>query len=63
MAVQARACHVSSHAMPCAHAPATSLQIGGSDQWGNITAGTDLIRRVQARDGAFGAYAMDGMRA
>lgn len=22
-----------------------SLQIGGSDQWGNITAGTDLIRR------------------
>ncbi|MBD1372571.1 tyrosine--tRNA ligase [Hazenella sp. IB182357] len=24
------------------------LQIGGSDQWGNITAGTDLIRRTQA---------------
>ncbi|MFF4989780.1 tyrosine--tRNA ligase [Streptosporangium saharense] len=23
-----------------------TLQIGGSDQWGNITAGTDLIRRV-----------------
>ncbi len=23
-----------------------SLQIGGSDQWGNITAGTDLIRRL-----------------
>ncbi|GGS77303.1 tyrosine--tRNA ligase [Planobispora rosea] len=23
-----------------------ALQIGGSDQWGNITAGTDLIRRV-----------------
>ena len=23
-----------------------SLQIGGSDQWGNITAGTDLIRRT-----------------
>jgi tyrosyl-tRNA synthetase len=22
------------------------LQVGGSDQWGNITAGTDLIRRV-----------------
>ena len=22
------------------------LQIGGSDQWGNITAGTDLIRRL-----------------
>ncbi|MDQ6888374.1 MAG: tyrosine--tRNA ligase [Gemmatimonadota bacterium] len=25
-----------------------SLQIGGSDQWGNITAGVDLIRRVAA---------------
>ncbi len=24
------------------------LQIGGSDQWGNITAGVDLIRRVDA---------------
>ncbi|GII58239.1 tyrosine--tRNA ligase [Planotetraspora thailandica] len=24
-----------------------SLQIGGSDQWGNITAGVDLIRRVE----------------
>jgi len=24
------------------------LQIGGSDQWGNITAGTDLIRRMRA---------------
>jgi tyrosyl-tRNA synthetase len=24
-----------------------SLQIGGSDQWGNITAGMDLIRRVR----------------
>lgn len=23
-----------------------SVQIGGSDQWGNITAGTDLIRRL-----------------
>ncbi len=23
------------------------LQMGGSDQWGNITAGTDLIRRVE----------------
>lgn len=32
-----------------------AVQIGGSDQWGNITAGTDLIRRVQQRDGAFGA--------
>ena len=25
---------------------ATTLQVGGSDQWGNITAGVDLIRRV-----------------
>ena len=25
------------------------LQIGGSDQWGNITAGTDLIRRALAQ--------------
>ncbi|MEU0572721.1 tyrosine--tRNA ligase [Nonomuraea sp. NPDC005983] len=24
-----------------------SLQVGGSDQWGNITAGVDLIRRVE----------------
>ncbi|MEV0390826.1 tyrosine--tRNA ligase [Nonomuraea sp. NPDC050643] len=24
-----------------------SLQIGGSDQWGNITAGADLIRRIE----------------
>ncbi len=24
-----------------------SLQIGGSDQWGNITAGVDLVRRVE----------------
>lgn len=27
------------------------LQIGGSDQWGNITAGTDLIRRLGTEDG------------
>ncbi|MCW2680074.1 MAG: tyrosyl-tRNA synthetase [Frankiales bacterium] len=26
------------------------LQIGGNDQWGNITAGLDLIRRVQGGD-------------
>ena len=30
-----------------------TLQIGGSDQWGNITAGTDLIRRVEGA-AAFG---------
>ena len=28
------------------------LQTGGSDQWGNLTAGVDLIRRVDRRDGA-----------
>lgn len=27
-----------------------TLQIGGSDQWGNITAGVDLIRRMQGDD-------------
>jgi tyrosyl-tRNA synthetase len=27
------------------------LQIGGSDQWGNITAGLDLIRRVEGGSG------------
>jgi tyrosyl-tRNA synthetase len=25
------------------------LQVGGSDQWGNITAGVDLIRRVESK--------------
>jgi tyrosyl-tRNA synthetase len=30
-----------------------TLQIGGSDQWGNITAGTDLIRR-KTGESAFG---------
>ena len=29
------------------------LQVGGSDQWGNITAGTDLIRRTEG-ESAFG---------
>ena len=27
-----------------------TIQVGGSDQWGNITAGIDLIRRVKAGD-------------
>ncbi len=27
-----------------------TIQVGGSDQWGNITAGIDLIRRVAAGD-------------
>ena len=30
-----------------------TLQMGGSDQWGNIVNGTDLIRRLDAKD-AFG---------
>lgn len=30
-----------------------TIQLGGSDQWGNITAGTDLIRRVEGKQ-AFG---------
>ena len=29
-----------------------TLQMGGSDQWGNITAGMDLIRRAARREGA-----------
>lgn len=29
---------------------ACSVQVGGSDQWGNITAGADLIRRVAAAE-------------
>ena len=28
-----------------------TVQIGGSDQWGNITAGTDLVRRVTGGQG------------
>lgn len=31
-----------------------SVQVGGSDQWGNITAGTDLIRRLGCGEGAVG---------
>jgi tyrosyl-tRNA synthetase len=27
------------------------LQVGGSDQWGNITAGIDLVRRARATEG------------
>ena len=30
-----------------------AIQAGGSDQWGNITAGTELIRKVRSRE-AFG---------
>ena len=35
------------------------LQIGGSDQWGNLVAGVDLIRRVDRRDGARPGYPAD----
>uniref|UniRef100_A0ACD5TP30 Uncharacterized protein n=1 Tax=Avena sativa TaxID=4498 RepID=A0ACD5TP30_AVESA len=31
-----------------------NVQIGGSDQWGNITAGTDLIRKILQVEGANG---------
>jgi len=32
-----------------------NVQIGGSDQWGNITAGTELIRKIlQVEGGAYG---------
>ena len=33
------------------------LQMGGSDQWGNITTGTELVRRMN-EDGTAKAYAM-----
>ncbi|WP_420570690.1 tyrosine--tRNA ligase [Kordia sp.] len=33
------------------------LQMGGSDQWGNITTGTELVRRMNTEEGAK-AYAM-----
>lgn len=35
-----------------------TLQIGGADQWGNITAGLDLIRRVAGHGGGPGAHAL-----
>ncbi|GAQ84234.1 Tyrosyl-tRNA synthetase [Klebsormidium nitens] len=31
-----------------------TLQLGGSDQWGNITAGTDLVRKMLKKEGAMG---------
>lgn len=31
-----------------------NVQLGGSDQWGNITAGTELIRKILQTDGAYG---------
>ena len=35
------------------------LQMGGSDQWGNITAGVDLIRRVRRSVGSRACHAAD----
>ena len=29
------------------------LQLGGSDQWGNMTTGTELIRRIEGREDAY----------
>jgi tyrosyl-tRNA synthetase len=34
------------------------LQIGGNDQWGNVTAGLDLIRRVEGVEAAATAHAL-----
>lgn len=31
-----------------------NVQVGGSDQWGNITAGTELIRKILQVEGAYG---------
>ena len=36
-----------------------TLQMGGSDQWGNITAGMDLIRRLRGGKGARTRHAAD----
>ena len=36
-----------------------TLQTGGQDQWGNLTAGTDLIRRADRRIGAPAGHAAD----
>ncbi|XP_052176354.1 tyrosine--tRNA ligase, chloroplastic/mitochondrial [Diospyros lotus] len=35
-----------------------NVQIGGSDQWGNITAGTDLIRKIVQSDASAAAYGL-----
>jgi tyrosyl-tRNA synthetase len=36
------------------------LQMGGADQWGNITAGLELIRRVEGREGTSEGVATTG---
>jgi tyrosyl-tRNA synthetase len=38
-----------------------SLQVGGSDQWGNITAGIELTRRKEAADGQAAAPKLFGL--
>jgi tyrosyl-tRNA synthetase len=43
--------HCSGHASSLPYSPGVKLQIGGSDQWGNIVAGVDLIRRLDKRLG------------
>ena len=35
-----------------------TLQMGGSDQWGNITTGTELVRRMNVGDETAKAYAL-----
>ncbi|CAK8574751.1 unnamed protein product [Lathyrus sativus] len=35
-----------------------NVQIGGSDQWGNITAGTELIRKILQVEGATATYGL-----
>ena len=36
-----------------------TLQMGGSDQWGNITAGIELIRKLRGAEGARPGVAAD----
>ena len=36
------------------------IQMGGSDQWGNITSGTELIRPIIFRDRIYGESKMNG---
>lgn len=55
MLLQAFDFHVLAEKHGCA------LQIGGSDQWGNITAGTELIRRLRAAGEAKSTHEVYGM--
>ena len=45
-----------------ARAHGCTLQMGGSDQWGNITAGIDLIRKMRGGQGARAGDAADEHR-